>query len=149
MLAFHRGRVALVREEYPTWGGAFWNVPSGAVEAHESPAQGAARELHEETGLVVDPGLLRLASTCTSRFADAESRAWNFTAETTAGEPRLEADDPDGLVQEVRWFAREEAVTVLGRLPYAPLREPALAYLRDGAVGREWVFVDGEVQADR
>jgi 8-oxo-dGTP diphosphatase len=51
VLAFHEGRVVLVREQYPAWGGQFWNVPSGRVEDGESFAQGAARELAEETGL--------------------------------------------------------------------------------------------------
>jgi 8-oxo-dGTP pyrophosphatase MutT (NUDIX family) len=55
VLAFHDHRVVLVREAYPTWGGEFWNVPSGRVEDAETPAEGAARELAEETGLVVPP----------------------------------------------------------------------------------------------
>ncbi|QOR46486.1 NUDIX hydrolase [Trueperella pecoris] len=33
----------------------WWFTPGGGLEAGESPAQGAARELAEETGLQVDP----------------------------------------------------------------------------------------------
>jgi len=32
-----------------------WKLPSGVLEAGESPAEGAVRELTEETGLAVDP----------------------------------------------------------------------------------------------
>jgi 8-oxo-dGTP pyrophosphatase MutT (NUDIX family) len=39
VLAFHASRVVLVREEYPTWGGEFWNVPSGGVEEGETPVE--------------------------------------------------------------------------------------------------------------
>ncbi|WP_250027266.1 NUDIX hydrolase [Paractinoplanes maris] len=39
-------------------GTSWWFTPGGGLEADESPAQGAARELFEEVGLQVDPGLL-------------------------------------------------------------------------------------------
>ena len=39
-----------------------WAVPSGYLEVGESLEQGAARETWEETGLLVDPGLLHLCS---------------------------------------------------------------------------------------
>src|SRR5690349_8766255 len=31
VLAEHREQVVLVREEYPRWGGPYWNIPSGRV----------------------------------------------------------------------------------------------------------------------
>jgi 8-oxo-dGTP pyrophosphatase MutT (NUDIX family) len=33
----------------------FWTVPGGAIDPHEHPADAAARECFEETGLVVQP----------------------------------------------------------------------------------------------
>lgn len=146
MLPIHGDSVALVREEYKTWGGSFWNIPSGAVESNESPAEGAARELLEETGLRVAPEQLQLVSTSTSRFEGSESQAWNFTARIE--EPALQSDDPDGLIQDVRWFARQDAIAELGLLPYAPLREPAVAYLRgDAGLGTDWLYEDGVAQS--
>lgn len=38
--------------------GVWWFTPGGGLDPGESPAQGAARELREETGLVVAPGAL-------------------------------------------------------------------------------------------
>jgi 8-oxo-dGTP diphosphatase len=139
VLAFHRDRIVLVREEYPTWGGEFWNIPSGRVEDDESPAQGAARELGEETGLVVSPDRLVVVSTAETRHADRVSRAWNHRVDVF--EPELRVADPDGLVREARWFDVPEAVDALTRLPYPPLAEPAVAWLTGAAeVGRHWTF---------
>jgi ADP-ribose pyrophosphatase YjhB (NUDIX family) len=127
VLAFHDDAVVLVREEYPTWGGEFWNVPSGRVEEHESPAQGAARELIEETGLVAAPEKLQLLSLVTTTHDEGESRSWNYGVEVAS--TTLLVDDPDGIIREARWFARGEAVELLSTLPYQPLAEPAVAFL--------------------
>jgi 8-oxo-dGTP diphosphatase len=139
VLAFHRRRLVLVREAYPTWGGEFWSVPSGRVEEWETPAEGAARELAEETGLVVQPDRLRLVSTTVTTHATGESRAWNHAVEVAV--PELRVADPDGIVREARWFDVAEAVEALELLPYRPLAEPAVAYLT-GRVGpgRTWRF---------
>jgi ADP-ribose pyrophosphatase YjhB (NUDIX family) len=37
-----------------------WSLPAGHLEVEEEPRAGAARELEEETGLVVDPAALTL-----------------------------------------------------------------------------------------
>lgn len=57
------GRVLLLRARFGAGDarpGAehYWLVPGGGVDTGESPAQAAARELHEEVGLRVDPGAL-------------------------------------------------------------------------------------------
>ncbi len=36
-----------------------WNLPAGYLEPNESPAQAALRETREETGLLVEAGLLQ------------------------------------------------------------------------------------------
>lgn len=57
--------------------GTWWITPGGGLEAEESPAQGAARELAEETGLVVAPeqlGLPVYSRTAQFRFAGGHYR---------------------------------------------------------------------------
>lgn len=53
-------RVLLLRGFDPTAParGRYWMTVGGGIDAGESSVQAAARELHEETGLRVDPGAL-------------------------------------------------------------------------------------------
>lgn len=48
------GRVLLCEPTYKQ----VWEAPGGAIEADESPRDGAVREVREELGLVVEPGRL-------------------------------------------------------------------------------------------
>ncbi len=118
VIAVHEDRIVLVHERHERWGGAFWNIPSGRVEDHETPALGAARELAEETGLVVTPGRLQPIGTSLTLGKENAARAWNFI--TQVEDDALAADDPDGLILEARWFPRKEAIALLSRLPYRP-----------------------------
>lgn len=52
-----RGRVLLVERARPP-GAGLWTVPGGRVEGAETLAQAVAREVREETGLVVEVGAL-------------------------------------------------------------------------------------------
>ena len=139
VLAEHREQVVLVREEYPRWGGPYWNIPSGRIEDHETPQTGACRELAEETGLIVAASDLVLVSTSSVASPGRVSRAWNFTVDIE--DPRLEVQDPDGLIQDARWFPIHEAAALLRELPYRPLSEPAVALL-GGQVrpGGHWAY---------
>lgn len=144
VLARHEGEVVLVRETHVRWGGEFWNVPSGMVEAHETPAQGAARELAEEAGLVVSVHSLRLRTTTSVVVGGEEVHSWNFEIEVD--DPSLRVDDPDALIQEARWFSVHEAIEQLRMLPYRPLAEPAIATLHAGAAApsTHWTFASPE-----
>ncbi|HEY0191988.1 MAG TPA: NUDIX hydrolase [Kofleriaceae bacterium] len=51
------GRVLLVERGHPPAAGR-WSVPGGKLEPGETLAQGVAREVREETGLVVEVGAL-------------------------------------------------------------------------------------------
>jgi len=57
------GRVLLLRRFNTGWMDGLYTVPGGHIEANESAAAGAARELLEETGLSVDPQSLEHAIT--------------------------------------------------------------------------------------
>lgn len=143
VLAYHNGSVAMVREHHRRWGGAFWGLPSGMVEAHETPADGAARELAEETGLQVAPGGLRLRTMSSTVVNGALVQAWNFDVDVD--EPDLIVNDPDLLVLEARWFPVNAAIERLRSLPYRPLAEPAVAVLTGTAAdGTHWHFASPE-----
>ncbi|MEJ7604240.1 MAG: NUDIX hydrolase [Kofleriaceae bacterium] len=51
------GRVLLVKRGRPPDVG-LWSVPAGKLEPHETLAQAVAREVREETGLIVEVGAL-------------------------------------------------------------------------------------------
>jgi 8-oxo-dGTP pyrophosphatase MutT (NUDIX family) len=55
------GRVLLFEDSDPGLPGppTFWITPGGGLDPGETPEQAALRELAEETGLVLDPALLR------------------------------------------------------------------------------------------
>jgi mutator protein MutT len=52
-----RGRLLLVRRANPPAAGQ-WSLPGGRIEPGETPSQAVAREVREETGLIVDVGRL-------------------------------------------------------------------------------------------
>ncbi|TYB39812.1 NUDIX hydrolase [Micromonospora sp. AP08] len=145
VLAHHDDKVVLVYEEYPRWGGPYWNIPSGRIEDHETPFEGACRELAEETGLVVATADLVLHGTAAVTGAVTVSRVWNFTVDVV--DPTLHVRDPDGLIQEARWFPVEEASRLLHELPYRPLSEPSVALLtRQAQPGAHWAYSDPEAE---
>ena len=87
-----------------------WTIPGGAIEPLEVPADAAAREMWEETGLDVD--LLRVIGvyggpefTTTYKNGDRVGFAMIvFEAKIRGGELR-----PDGKeTLDVRWFSRGE-----------------------------------------
>lgn len=79
-------------------------TPGGGIEAGESPAQAAARELAEETGIIVDPGALTLLGYRQARF---EFRALTCLANETFYYLHLERKPQ--LNQE-RWTANERSL---------------------------------------
>ena len=56
VIVWHGDRVVTVAHSYKSGR----SLPGGGLRCHEAPAPGAARELHEETGIAVDPADLRL-----------------------------------------------------------------------------------------
>lgn len=100
------------------------------LETHETPAEGA-RELAEESGLLVAPSDLCLRTTSTAVVDGTTVHAWNF--EVDVEEPAIAVHDPDLLVREARWFPVDAAIDLLRSPPYRPLADPALAVLTGAA----------------
>jgi lipoyl(octanoyl) transferase len=118
VLAVRRGEEHLVVHRSPAKG-AYWHCISGALEPGETPAEAAARELEEETGLVATPveldaGFRYSLSEEPERLPDfapgtTEIVVHAFLVDAPAGwEPRLDHEH-DGY----RWCTRDDAVELL------------------------------------
>ncbi|KQU81681.1 hypothetical protein ASE08_24635 [Rhizobacter sp. Root16D2] len=94
-------------------GDDFWALPGGRVESGEEAVTAVARELHEELGLVIQPGPLVLL--VENFFVHGGERQHEvglyFTAEAQGGSPVLAGPGPYRGVEGSRelifaWFPR-------------------------------------------
>ena len=53
--------------------------------------------------------------------------------------PEILVNDPDQHIVEAAWYPINEAIEKLTEVPLAMMRDPAIAYLRDGKY-RRWAF---------
>jgi 8-oxo-dGTP diphosphatase len=116
-LVARRGRLLLVRRAHEPWQGR-WDVPGGFCGLREHPAAAAAREVHEETGLVVTIGPV-LGMWMDSYAADDDKVTLNIYFHAT---PREDAEPfaDRTEVTEVGWFAPQDLPAQLafpGHLP--------------------------------
>jgi dATP pyrophosphohydrolase len=98
-----RGRELLVLLRHPRDGG-YWHPVSGAVEAGESDADAAARELREETGLRA----ARLEPLGDFAYGAGVTSSCFVTRAPAGWEPELNDEHTD-----YRWCSREEAERLL------------------------------------
>jgi ADP-ribose pyrophosphatase YjhB (NUDIX family) len=98
------GRLLVVRRGHAPSEG-LWSLPGGRIEDEETPAEAAAREVLEETGLVVSVG--RLLATVEL----GDYLVHDFAATVVGGSLRAGDDASD-----VRWCSDDEAAL----LPLTP-----------------------------
>lgn len=124
-------RVLLTHLSARAYDAGKWTLPGGGVDHGESPADGLAREVAEETGLTCQVGRLlgvhdvHFAGTAPSgRFEDYHGV--HLVYEATAGDGVAHVVETDGTTDDVRWVDRAEIesgdVAVLDLVRYALTR---------------------------
>lgn len=114
-----------------------WTPPGGVIDAGESVQEGLAREVREETGLVVVSWTL-----CSYRVeVSAPDMGWLLTVEAweAVAEGEVRIDDPDGIVEEVRHVGAADAVPLLATAP--PWVHHPVGRWIDGVAEAEYGFV--------
>ena len=106
-----------------------WSTPGGVIEEGEELLKGLAREVEEETGLVVTEWIgpvyeVRIVAPQMGwRLRVEAHRAVAFTGELTLA-------DPDGIVVDARWVdAHEHEAHLSACTPW--VREPLLEWLSE------------------
>ncbi|MFF0746680.1 NUDIX domain-containing protein [Streptomyces sp. NPDC004111] len=119
------GDKLLLSQRGGPYGYGRWHAPSGKLDQGEPCRHGAARELHEETGVVVDPHHLRLVHTVHHRQnEDIERIGLFFEATQWQGEP--ENREPDKCLA-LAWYSVHELPDDIIEYPAAGLH----GYLHD------------------
>ncbi len=110
-----------------------WELPGGTLEGNESPAQAVVREVHEETGLEIDP--FEVVGVWVRRGFRPHT-AHVFLGRVIGG-----IETPSHETPRLKWFDVDALPDALFSWYEAPLRE-ALAPGSEIFVGDEWQGAD-------
>lgn len=131
--------ILLVRNTRPD-GSVDWSPPGGVIDEGEHLLEGLAREVLEETGLVVTAWQGPLYAV----VATAPDMGWRMHAEIHLGvayEGDLAVDDPDGIVTGAGFCPIGDCAARLAQ-GHPWVREPLLAWLEDRwQVPRRFAYV--------
>jgi 8-oxo-dGTP diphosphatase len=114
MLFDEGGEILLVRFVVPRDGGefVFWALPGGEIEAGETEAAAAVREVRDELGLdlTVAGPVYRDSNQFLHQGEMQDNVDFLFRAECRRGEPQLMGVTADELeiMKEIRWWSAEE-----------------------------------------
>jgi 8-oxo-dGTP diphosphatase len=115
-------RALVVRRANPPLSGR-WGFPGGVLELGETVAQGAMRELFEETGVIAEAaGPLTVIDTI-DRDEEARVR-YHYTLVAVIGHWRSGEGTPGDDADEVAWLSRADIID--RNLPTAPALLPLI-----------------------
>jgi 8-oxo-dGTP pyrophosphatase MutT (NUDIX family) len=106
--------ILLIRDKYGRW-----TLPKGHLEPGESEAAAAIREVHEETGVTGELGLLvsRIAYTVMKNGVLRPKEVAFFLLRATSGQATPQADEG---IAAAEWYVPERAIELVG---YPQVRE--------------------------
>ena len=106
-------------------GRAIWSFPKGRLDAGETPAEAALREVLEETGWCcrIDADL-----STTEYWFQREGRRFRKTVVWFKMSPLERAGVPDGEAEDVQWVDHQTAFTRLNYPSDAALLSQAIAH---------------------
>lgn len=89
-----------------------WCAPGGGAEPHSSLPENLAREVMEETGLVVAVGQVCLINEFHDPAGSFHQTDIYFRCKITSGEISDDWTDPEGIVTRRKWATRAEMDTL-------------------------------------
>ncbi|WP_055531984.1 NUDIX hydrolase [Streptomyces graminilatus] len=114
------GDMVLMSQRGSPYGRYRWHMPSGKLDKGEPLSVGAARELYEETGVVVDPAHLRLVHVVHHRHGEGHGRI-GFFFEATEWEGVPQNREPEKCLA-LEWFSVHDLPADIIEYPEAGLR---------------------------
>ncbi|RPE66412.1 ADP-ribose pyrophosphatase YjhB (NUDIX family) [Pacificibacter maritimus] len=103
----HENKLLLVNA-YPKHYLGLWCAPGGGVERGASLSENLIREVHEETGLMIDVGPLVLVNEFHDPKSDFHQVDLMFRCNITAGKVDPNWSDVAGVVNKRKWVTQNE-----------------------------------------